>query len=712
MHWVSISDVNIPWPQLVAWIIFVLAILYGIKTLWKFQLNKALDKRLNNLLFENDENGTSGSSGFSTRLAEGFYQTHTLSDKKYREFAEMLPEIVFECNISGMITFVNKAAFHTLGVNPVDLEQGINIFDFLHPDDKHQVRNSLKNMHEGKYTGGSEYRIFSHSGKMITVLAFTLPVWQSEEISGFRGILVDITDRKKQDAMLHMTRFGIEHAGDIIMWLNDNGQITYANQAACNAYGYTREQLQTRKLTDLDARIGATQWFEITQILESKSTMSMESIHLNCKDERFPVEISVNKLEYDDKKHYFTFVRNISERKRNDELEQKIQVARKSADLKQQFLANMSHEIRTPMTGIMGMTSMLMRSSLNMAQQEYVRNIKISSENLLNIINDILDLSKIEAGKMELKPVQVNLAKFAEQISETYQPQARHKGITFSYQINPLIPKMVIVDENRLKQLVNNLLSNSFKFTKSGEISVTFDIIEKTGNSLQLSCQVKDTGLGISKENQEQIFEKYTQIETSFVRPFEGTGLGLAICKELSNLMGGDIKVKSEQDKGSIFTFTFKAHYDDKDDEKKEEEISRELLNFNLRILHVEDKLVNQKVVGFMLFNAGCDVDFARNGQEAVELYAPGKYDIILMDIQMPVMDGISACKELRRLHGNQLCPVVGLSANALEGDAERFIELGLDDYITKPFRPQQLYEKLLKWTNKQNQSSGSALYG
>ncbi len=514
-------------------------------------------------------------------------------------------------------------------------------------------------------------------------------------------IIEDVTHKKKTEANLRITNFGLENAGDLILWMDEDASFTYVNQTAATKYGYAKEKLTSMGLSDVDTRITNTQWFELLQILDSKNSLTMESIHKTSGGTLFPVELSINKVIYDDKKQYFAFVRDISDRNRSAELEQKIQVARKSAALKQQFLANMSHEIRTPMTGIMGMTSLLMKSNLNMAQQEYVRNIKISSENLLNIINDVLDLSKIEAGKMELKPNRIILSEFVLELKEMFQHQAESKEIKFKTHIDPLIPKAIFVDDTRLKQLANNLISNAIKFTDKGEVSMEFYLKAKTKDQLLLSCNVSDTGMGISEQNQKQIFEKFTQIDTSLIRPFEGTGLGLAICRELTHLMGGEIYVESELGKGSTFTFTFKARFDEADLENPAQILPGDLKDLNLNVLHVEDKLLNQKVVGFILLNAGCDVDFRSNGKDALDLYQPGKYDIILMDIQMPVMDGITAYKKLKELHGDKLCPVIGVSANALEGDAEKFMKEGLDDYITKPFKPQELYEKLLKWSGR-----------
>ncbi|MBW6479315.1 MAG: PAS domain S-box protein [Bacteroidales bacterium] len=753
-----------------------------------------------------------------------------MSDRQYIDFSETIPDIVFQCDSIGNITYLNKSGFDVLGITENDLKAGINVFSFLHKDDQKKMANDLENFVFSKNKPENiEYRIINRRGEQKHVLSYVLPFFDADEgFAGLRGMSIDISDRKKDEdtllvlkdilhhmdiglnvyqtddldnpsafrlemvnaaatrlmrfltvanigktidelspilkknrlhnifynvvvtqspseveefiyqpdpnkapgiynlkifplpsnrvamiiedvsvkkrteAILKITNFGLENAGDLILWIDNNANFTYVNQTAAAKYGYLKEKLMGGMgLSDVDTRITNNQWYEMLQILENKNSLTMESIHKTADGTTFPVEMSVNKVTYDEKKQYFAFVRDISERNRNTELEQKIQVARKSAALKQQFLANMSHEIRTPMTGIMGMTSLLMRSNLTGAQQEYVRNIKISSENLLNIINDVLDLSKIEAGKMELKPSRIHLAEFVNQIKEMYQHTARSKGINFKTRIDPLIPKAIIVDENRLKQLANNLISNAFKFTDEGEISISFYLQEKRNDYLILSCIVADTGTGISEQNQKQIFEKFTQIDTSLIRPFEGTGLGLAICKELTHLMGGEIYVESELGKGSKFTFTFRAGFDEIEMENPIDISPNDLKELNLNVLHVEDKLLNQKVVGYILLNAGCNVDFRSNGKEAVELYQPGKYDIILMDIQMPVMDGISAYKKLKELHGDKLCPVIGLSANAMEGDAEKFMEMGLDDYIAKPFKPQQLYEKLVQWSGR-----------
>jgi PAS domain S-box-containing protein len=844
---------------LIAGIVAFVGLLLAGRYLWNYSINKAVQAKLaekkphslGTIHSEDVGNDEDDDTFFSSETIDYIKNryNHPLSGKtiqaveyeksenlsptanRYREFAQILPDIVFECDLQGKVIFLNSAGFEILNLNPKTISwEDFSIFNFLHPDDLPIAKTNLQNIAENKKRKESEYRICKNGNVIMHVIAYTLPVIRSGKLIGIRGLLIDISQRKKneetiqtlQDIVSHvglginvfaqvsadpltfrlevvneasgrllrfsskenigkqldeisplmrqkglhtifnqvllsgqyaeiddfvyhpdplqpakslnlrifplphnrivlliedtttrkkaeenlkMTSFGIENAGDIILWVDENARFIFANGTACRKYGYTKEQLVGMTMPDVDSRITMMQWYELIQILENKPSLIMESINKTKNGETFPVELSINKFVFDGKKNYFAFVRDISDRKKNDELEQKIQVARKSAAIKQQFLANMSHEIRTPMTGIMGMTSLLTRTNLSPAQMEYVRNIKISSENLLNIINDVLDLSKIEAGKMELKPNRIAFREFVSEIREMFQHQAQNKGIRFTTSIESAIPAYLLVDDQRLKQVINNLLSNAFKFTDEGEIALNFLVVEKSENEAVLQCEVSDTGMGITDLNQKQVFEKFTQIDTSLIRPFEGTGLGLAICRELTQLMGGDITVESEIDKGSKFTFTFKVKFDKNDLEVPETDLKKDFIDMGINVLHVEDKLLNQKVVGFILFNAGCNVDFVKNGREAIEYYSPGKYDIILMDIQMPVMDGISAYKELKRIHGDNLCPVIGLSANALEGDAQKYIALGLDDYIVKPFQPSVLYEKLIKWAGKRNNS-------
>jgi len=384
----------------------------------------------------------------------------------------------------------------------------------------------------------------------------------------------------------------------------------------------------------------------------------------------------------------------------NEEIKQNIAIVEKTAQIKQQFLANMSHEIRTPMNVIMGMLNMVNETKLNETQIDYIQTIQTASENLLNIINDILDLNKIEAGKMELKLNTFDVFKTANKIKKLFEETAKSKGIDFNVIVSKDIIQYIKADENRIIQIVSNLISNAFKFTHKGNISVNFSIANQNKEKVVFFIEVIDTGIGIKEDDQKRLFTKFSQLDNTLTRSYEGTGLGLAISKEFAELMGGEIGVKSEYKKGSTFWFTFAATVSDKNDCTSDKTVTQSFkdLHFNVSVLLVEDKFVNQKVETLILENIGCKVTIANNGKEAVDLISEGnKYDIVFMDIQMPIMDGIEAVSILRKNY-KPLPPIIGLSANALEGDAERYISLGMDDYLSKPFTTEQIKEKLFKW--------------
>lgn len=514
------------------------------------------------------------------------------------------------------------------------------------------------------------------------------------------GVLFeDVTKRKIQEQEQHLTQYGITHAADPIFRILQSGRIVYVNPAATKLLGFKESDFFEMHVWDLDPRITQAQWNEWIEVLRKKDSVVMESYYRHQNGIMISVETLLNRVKYKDSEFYFAFVRDVTDRKKSEELERKIVVTQQAAAVKQQFLANMSHEIRTPMTGIMGMTSLLLRTDLDESQKEYVKNIKVSSEALLGIINDVLDLSKIEAGRMELRPEPVRFVDFCFEIRDVFSVLAVQKEVGFVFEVAPEVPSVLKIDTLRLRQVIANLLSNAFKFTEEGRIEVKFDLQKQEKNRVLLVGKVKDTGIGIKEEDVGRLFSKFTQLDTSLTRKFEGTGLGLAICRELVALMGGEINVYSELGKGSVFVFSFYADYENESalPEKTDGYESGKALG--LKILLVEDKYINRKVVGLMLDNFGCEVEMANDGRQALDVFEKGAFDVILMDIQMPVMDGISSMKELRKRHG-KIPPVIGLSANAMEGDAEKYLQEGMDDYVSKPFKPEVLYDKLKKWGN------------
>lgn len=402
---------------------------------------------------------------------------------------------------------------------------------------------------------------------------------------------------------------------------------------------------------------------------------------------------------------YRKHLQHQKERRRQEELmlHQEVEIARKSVEFKQNFLANMSHEIRTPLTGILGTAELLGQSQLNEQQKELLDILVHSGENLRETLNLVLDYSKIEAGKVKLNQEVFASDDLVKNATNFFHSICK-KDIVFSGHTSADLPLYIKADKQRLTQVVHNLLSNAVKFTDSGFIEVSLDAVSEpavnfSGNNgnILLRFTVKDTGKGISKEEQKLLFQPFSQVEQQADRRFDGTGLGLAICRQLSQLMGGDTGVESKEGAGSSFWFTFLAEPSLQPPALQPN--YREVPNGRtLRILLVEDKKVNQKVITMMLKTLGHEIQVAENGLAALEAFENNRFDLILMDVQMPVMDGIAATQKLRMDHKN-LPPVVGLSANAFEGDRERYMSQGMDEYLTKPIK-QADFEKLLKKLN------------
>lgn len=374
------------------------------------------------------------------------------------------------------------------------------------------------------------------------------------------------------------------------------------------------------------------------------------------------------------------------------------------AKLKSDFFASMSHEIRTPLNGIVGLVDLLKAKGINESQeQDYLTTIQKSSDDLLNVINDVLDLSKIESGKLSLLPKDTHLSHFANRMITLYSERAKQKGLALKLNIDSDIPNYISIDEHRLSQITTNLISNAIKFTDEGSIRFSIDVLKRNKDSVKLQFKVEDTGIGIPKEKHSLIFNKYDQIAnaTNYLVTQAGTGLGLSIAKKIVTLMKGNIGVFSQEKKGSIFWFTLEVPFKEKLNNLKTKRNS-EYNNFNYNVLLVDDRDINLKVASLMLKKLGCKVQCASNGEIAIDLYKakPEEFDLIIMDIQMPILDGISATKKLRQLYPNDLCPVYGLSAQIPENLHKTPAELGFDYYLTKPLALETLKTSLERLTS------------
>lgn len=576
-----------------------------------------------------------------------------------------------------------------------------------------------KEKYEQCFKGIPQHFETSHTtteGDTIWREIFLNPIYHSDgSIEEVSGIAHDITQKKQSELALRTSeekfRNIFESFQDVYFRTDTNGIITMISPSVQELCGYKPEEIIGKKITEF--YLYNVKRKEAVKELWLKGSIRNFEVPIITNDGSMLESICNIRLLIDDtvKPRKLLGIEGVAKditefKKISEEALRAKEIAEKSLKVKEQFLANMSHEIRTPMNGIIGVLDLISDTQLDDVQREYVQTIKKSSETLLHILNDILDISKIEAGKMQLRKSTISIKNTIEKLFALYQQQASSKGIKLLWNVGPEVPAYIKADETRLIQILSNLTSNAIKFTDNGSVTVKVSTTSSKNGKYKIRIEVQDTGIGISTENQTLLFDNFSQLDNSSTKSYSGTGLGLVISKELCHLMNGDIGVESKLGEGSTFWFTFEARetspgsseLSSQDD--KDSQLYR-FVNESPEVLVVDDNAVNRRVAGEILKKYGCNVEVAADGQEAIDKVKLHQYDLILMDIQMPDMDGITATKHIRALGLKTTPPIVAMTAYSMKGDDIKFIDAGLDDYLSKPIKANLLLNKVKSWVNK-----------
>jgi len=626
------------------------------------------------------------------------------------KFSELLLNevnlIIVSCDTNGDITYVSSATENIIGFSPAEL-LGQNWWDltFFSKEQGKEFKERVRKLASGKI----EVDIKPYERKLkCKDGSLKWMEWRDSigKDNSYVSVGVDINDWKRKEALKIQSDTIVNSMESMVLVSDINDHIIFASPSVENMLGYSIEDILGDK------------WWEVTFEKPEESERYKSAVHkhvfLNEKDftDITKRKIKTKKgdykwIEWQVSKGlngtYISIGTDITDRILTDiELKKAKESAEESLKVKNEFLANMSHEIRTPLNAVIGFTDLLLETELAPEQKLHLETMRNSGEILLSLINNVLDLSKLESDKLEIEEISFDLHKQLQEVVRLMKIKSDEKGISLDLDIHPNTPKDVIGDPTRLGQILLNLIGNAVKFTDEGSVVVSVKVQSESENISNLFFEIKDTGIGIVSNKINTVFGAFTQAKSDTSRIYGGTGLGLAIVKKLVHLLKGDIRVESKFGKGSNFKMNLPFKNSNKITSTEQDQNLTITQPLGLTILLVDDNKTNQLLAKTRLERWECKVDLANNGIEAVKKTQQKIYDVILMDIQMPIMDGYEATKIIKNDISDEVSkiPVIAMTAYTSKSDIKRAINSGMDDYIFKPFKPVEMYGLLKKYGN------------
>lgn len=647
--------------------------------------------------------------GLNTEL-EKRVESRTLalkeSEEKFRELSELLPQAIFEINMDFQLTYLNNYGCKITGYSKQDFDKGVNIKQLIALKDDERFERFLSQNADKYAELSNEYTLVSKAGAEMPVLVYMAPIVRNNIKTGLRGIIINIQNRKKAEEEIRKLSRAIVQSPVAVMITDVGGCIEYVNPKFTENTGFTYDEVIGKKLNSV---YHSERFFQkLLETISNGQPWQGEICNKRKNGDFYWESASISPLtdQFGNITHYVAVMEDVTKRKH---MEEELKVAKAQADdanrAKSEFLANMSHEIRTPMNSIMGFSELLSKMVEDKKQASYLSTIQSSSKTLLTLINDILDLSKIEARRMELNYSVIDVKALLLEMESFFSIKRSKKGLHFNIDIDPLFPKYIRTDEVRLRQVILNLLSNAFKFTDKG--AVTLRGIVKSQNKISeaqqlnsLIIEVEDTGIGIPKSEQERIFETFTQKEGQNVKKYGGTGLGLSISRKLIELMNGELKLISTAGKGSTFRVILdNVEVVSDNSQSHESTLNPDTFLFNnSHILIVDNNEDNLKYTQGILESRNLQMSAVNSGMSALELMKNKRPDLIITDLKMPVMDGFELMKHITKDQKLANIPVIAASASVVKGVEDRVMQNGFAAFLPKPYSVDSLLLELSKF--------------